>query len=105
MHYKLSYDIISLIALIDRMKRAANRYIRNENRMANTTFLNVEPSNSLATNDIHQWVSELGVILSDNNFPIVTSGHSGLETLTDLVNLNGLGNLTALLQVQGGGGY
>ena len=28
---KLSYYIISLIALIDRVKRAADRYIRNEN--------------------------------------------------------------------------
>ena len=84
---KLSYDIISLIALIDGVERAANRYIRNESRMANTTILNVE----------------LGIILSDNNSPIVASGHSGLETLTDLVNPNGFGNLTATLQVQGGG--
>ena len=55
---KLSYDIISLIALIDSVKRAANRYIRNENRIANLTILNVEPSN-----DISERVSELGVIL------------------------------------------
>ena len=34
---KLSYDIIGLVALIDSMERAANRYIRNENRIANTT--------------------------------------------------------------------
>ena len=57
MHYKLSYDIISLIALIDRMKRAANRYIRNENRMANTTVIIVEPSNNMDTNDINEMVS------------------------------------------------
>ena len=49
-------------------------------------------------------VSELGVIPSDNNPPIVASGRSGFKTLTDLVNPNGLGNLTAALQVQGGGG-
>ena len=48
-------------------------------------------------------VSELGVIPSDNNPPIVASGRSGFKTLTDLVNPNGLGNLTAALQVQGGG--
>ena len=96
---KLSYDIVSLIALIDRVKRVANRYIRNENRMANTTVLNVEPSNNTATNDISERVSELGVILSDNNSPIVASGHSGFKTLTDLVNPNSLGNLTVGLQV------
>ena len=101
---KLSYDIISLIALIDHVKRAANRYIRNENRMANTIVLNVKPSNKTATNDISERVSELGVIPSDNNSPIVASGRSGFETLTDLVNPNGFGNLTAMLQVQGGGG-
>ena len=70
--------------------------------MANTTVLNVEPSNNTATNDISERVSELGVILSDNNSHIVASGHSGFET--GLVNWTGLGNLTAVLQVQGGGG-
>ena len=30
---KLSYEIISLVALIDRVKQAANRYLRNEERI------------------------------------------------------------------------
>ena len=57
--------------------------------MANTTVLNVEPSNNMAINDINEMVSELGVIISDNNSPIVANGRSGFETLTDLVNPNG----------------
>ena len=69
--------------------------------MAHTTVLNVEPSNNKATNDISERVSELGVILSDNNSSIVAGGRSGFETLHDLVNLNGFGNLTASLQAQG----
>ena len=32
---KLSYDVIGLVGLIDRIKRAAHRYIRNEERNAN----------------------------------------------------------------------
>ena len=71
--------------------------------MANTTILNVTPSNKTATNDISERVSELGVIPSDNNSPIVASGRIGFETLTDFVNLNGFGNLTAALHAQGGG--
>ena len=50
------------------------------------------------TNDIN----ELGVVPSENNFPIVANGHSGFETPTDLVTPNGFGNSTATLQVQGG---
>ena len=49
---KLSYDIISLVALIDHVNRAANRYFWNETRIANTTVQNVEPSNNLVTKDI-----------------------------------------------------
>ena len=74
------------------MKRAANRYIQNEIRMASTTVLNVELSNNIVTNDINEMVSDLGVISSDNNSPIVASGRSGFETLTGLVNPTGLGN-------------
>ena len=39
---KLSYDIIGLVALIDRVKRAAKRYIRYENQIANTMVLSTE---------------------------------------------------------------
>ena len=70
--------------------------------MANTTVLNFENSNKTATNDISERVSELGVIPSDNKSPIVARGHSGFDTLTDLVNPNGFGYLTAALQAQGG---
>ena len=96
---KLSYDIISLISLIDRVKRATNRYIKNENRIENTTFNSIEPSNILAYNDINEMVSDLGVKPSDHNSPIIASGCSGFETLTGLVNPIGLGNLTVGLQV------
>ena len=41
---KLSYDINGLVALIDRVKRAANRYLRNEERIANTTTVSTEHS-------------------------------------------------------------
>ena len=85
------------------MKQDADRYIQNENQIAATTVLNIEHSNNTVTNDINETVSELGVVPSDNNSPIVASGHSGFETLTDLVNPNGFGNLTTALQVQGGG--
>ena len=34
---KLSYDIIGLVSLIDRVKHAAHRYIRNEEHIAETT--------------------------------------------------------------------
>ena len=101
---KLSYDIFSLIVLIVRVKRSADRYIRNENRIANVTVNSVEPSNILVTDDINEMVSDLGVISSDQFSPIVASGRSGFETLTGLANLTSLGNLTATLQVQGGGG-
>ena len=38
----LSYDIIGLVALIDCVKQAADRYLWNENRIANTSALNTE---------------------------------------------------------------
>ena len=91
---KLSYDIIGLVALIDRVKRAANRYIRNENQIANTMILSTEHDSNIGINDINERVSEQGLVPSDNNPPIIASGRSGFETLTDLVTQNGFGNLT-----------
>ena len=85
------------------MKRAADRYIWNENQIAATTVLNIEHSNNTVTNDINERVPELGVVPSDNNSSIVASGCIGFETLTDLVTPNGFGNSTAALQAQGGG--
>ena len=79
------------------MKQDADRYIQNENQIAATTVLNIEHSNNTVTNDINETVSELGVVPSDNNSPIVASGHSGFETLTDLVTQNDFGNSTAAL--------
>ena len=43
---KLSYDIIGLVALIDRVKRAADQYLRNEQQIANATALNAEQSSN-----------------------------------------------------------
>ena len=58
---KLSYDIIGLVALIDSVKQAADRYLRNEQRIANA-----ERSSNTVTNDINERVSELGPVPSDN---------------------------------------
>ena len=44
---KLSYDIIGLVALIDPVKQADDRYLRNEQRIANTMTLNAEHSSKL----------------------------------------------------------
>ena len=98
----ISYDIIGLVALIDCVKRAADRYLRNEQRIANTTTLNAEHSSKTVTNDINERVSELGSVPCDNDSLIIAGGCSGFEPLTNLVNQNSLGNVTAALQVQGG---
>ena len=95
LYSKLSYDIISLIGLIDHVKRAADRYVRNENRIVSASLNNSESRSVLITNDINEVVSELGNIVSDQLSPIVAGGRSGLGTLTDLGNPIGLGNLTA----------
>ena len=103
---KLSYDIIGLVFLIDCIKRAADRYFRNENQIANATALSTEHRSNTVTNDINERVSELGPVPLDNDSHITASGCSGFEPLADLVTQNGFGNLTAALQGQrGGGGY
>ena len=93
---KLSYDIIGLVALIDRVKRAANRYLRNEERIANTRTI----SNVIAS-DIKESLSEPGSAPSDNDSLIIAGGCSGFKTLTDLATQNSLGTVTAALQMQG----
>ena len=95
---KLSYEIIGLVALIDCVKRAANRYLHNEERIANTKH-----SSEPITNDVKERLSELGSVPCDNDSLIIAGGCSGFETLTDLVNQDSLGTVTAALQVQGGG--
>ena len=81
-----------MIGRINCVKRAADRNILTENRIASTSLNNSVPRDTLVTNDIIEVVSDLGNIISDQLSHIVASGCSGL------------GNLTATLQVQGGGG-
>ena len=100
---KLSYEIIGLVALIDGVKQAANRYLRNEEQIANTTTISTEHISKTVTNDINKRLSVLGSVSCDNNSLIIDSGCSGFEPLTDFVNQDGLGTVTAALQVQGGG--
>ena len=85
------------------LTQAADRYLQNEQRIANTTALNAEYSSNTVTNDINERASELGPVPRDNDSPIIASGCSGFESLTNLVNQNSFGNLTAALQVQRGG--
>ena len=57
---KLSYDIIGLVALIDRVKRAANRYLRNEERIASTRLIS-----NIVASDIKESLSEPGSVPCD----------------------------------------
>ena len=50
---KLSYDIIGLVSLIDRVKHAALRLIRNEAGIAETTRVN-----NVITSNAIQWLSQ-----------------------------------------------
>ena len=95
----LSYDIIGLVALIDWVKRAAHRYIRNEERIAETQRVNKD-----IASDVKETLSEPGPASSDNQSLIIAGGCSGFEHNTDLVTQNSLGIVTAALQMQGGGG-
>ena len=98
---KLSYDIIGLVALIDRVKQAANRYLHNKEQRANTTTVSTEHSSK--TNDVIERLSELGSVPCDNDPLIIAGGCSDFEPLTNLVNQDSLGTVTAALQMQGGG--
>ena len=99
---KLSYEIIGLVALIDRVKRAAHRYLCNEERIANTTTLNAKHSSKPITNDVNERLSELESVPCDNDSLIIAGRCSGFEPLTNLVNQDSLGTVTTALQVQGG---
>ena len=83
---KLSYEIIGLVALIDCVKQAANRYLRNEERIVNTTTISTVHSSKTVTNDINERLSEIGSVPCDNDSLIILSGCSGFEPLTDFVN-------------------
>ena len=100
--FKLSYDIIGLVALIDHVKQAADRYLGNEQQKANTRIFNAEHSSKTVTNDINERVSELGTVPCDTDSLIIAGACSGFKPLTNLVNQNSLGNVTATLKVQGG---
>ena len=79
--------------------------MRNEERKVNTTTISTEHSSKTVTNNINERLSELGFVPCDNDSLIIASGCSGFEPLTDFVNQDSLGTITAALQVQGGGGY
>ena len=71
---KLSYDIIGLVALIDRVKCAALRYIRNEERIAETTGVN-----KIIAGNAKENLSELNSSPCDNNYIIIAGGCSGFS--------------------------
>ena len=91
---KLSYDIISLIGLIDHIKKAANRYIWTKNRIVYTNLNHSESRNVPFPSDINAVVSDLGTV--------VAGGPSGLGTPIGLGKPTNSGNLVAMSQVQGG---
>ena len=95
---KLSYDIIGLVSLIDRVKRAGHRYIRNEEHIAETIRVN-----KIITSDAKEILFELGSLPCDNNSLIIAGGCSGFEHNTDLVTQISLGIVTAAFQMQRGG--
>ena len=95
---KLSYDIIGQVSLIDRVKCAALRYIRNEELIAETTHVN-----KLIASSAKEYVSKPDPSPCDND-PIIIPGRcSGFEPNTDLITQNSLEIVTAALQMQGGG--
>ena len=63
---KLSYDVIDLISLSDRVRNAALRYIRNEERMAELARVN----NTIGSN-AKQRLSESDPSPHDNNSLII----------------------------------
>ena len=93
---KLSYDVIGLVGLIDRIKRGVHRYIRNEERIANAKCNNI-------ASDIKYSLSTPGSVPCDNESLIIAGGCSGFENNTDLITQTSLGIITAALQMQGGG--
>ena len=92
---KLSYDIIGLMSLIDRVKNAALRLIQNEERMAETARVN-----NVIANNAKQRLSQSGPSPGDNNFIIIAGGCSGYDNNTDLITQAGTGTVTATLQLQ-----
>ena len=79
--------------------------MRNEERIANTMTISTEHSSKTVTDDINERLSKLGLVPCDNDSLIIAGGCSGFEPLTNFVNQDSPGTVTATLQVQGGGGY
>ena len=88
---KLSYDVIGLISLIDRVKNAALRLIQNDERIAETACVN----NIIAK----QRLSESDSSPRDNNSVMIAGGCSGFEPNTDLITQPSIGIVTAALQL------
>ena len=93
---KLSYDIIGLVGLIDRVKRAAQRYIRSEEQI--TEIIHV---NDIAASEVKESLSEPDAAPCKSDSLIIAGRCSGFEHNTDLVTHNSE-IVTAALQLQGG---
>ena len=93
---KLSYDIISLMGLIDRIKKVTHRFIRNAAPI--TDIIRV---NDIAASDVRESLSWPGATSCDNDPLMIAAKCSGFDT--DLVTQISLGIVTAALQMQRGG--
>ena len=93
---KLSYDIIGQIALIDRVKHAAQRFIRGE-----APIKDIIRVNDITTSDIKESLSEPGAAPCDNDSLIIAGRCSGFDNTDLVIQSNGVVN--AALQMQGGG--
>ena len=76
--------------------------MHNEERIANTTTVSTEHNSKTVTSDVNERLSELGSVPCDNDPLIIAGGCSDFEPLTNLVNQDSLGTVTATLQMQGG---
>ena len=63
--------LLGLVSLIDRVKRAALRYIQNEERIAETTCVN-----KIIASNAKEKLSELNSSPCDNNSLIIAGGCS-----------------------------
>ena len=77
---KLSYDIIGLMSLIDRVKTAALGLIQNKECMAEMARVN-----NVIANNAKQRLSQSGPSPSDNNSIIIAGGFSSYDNNTDLI--------------------
>ena len=92
---KLSYDIISLMGLIDWIKKVTHWFICNAAPI--TDIIRV---NDIAASDVRESLSGPGVTSCDNDPLMIAGKCSGFDT--DLLTQTS-GVVTATLQMQGGG--